>query len=90
MGRAKDDAVDPLFERLRGGDRAAAAELIAQQRERLRRMIDLRLDPRLRGRLDASDVLQDAMLDIASRLEDYLKDPKIPFFLWRGSWPANG
>ena len=45
-------------------------------------MIELRLDSRLQGRLDASDVVQDALLDVAARLEEYLKDPKVPFFLW--------
>jgi RNA polymerase sigma-70 factor (ECF subfamily) len=82
MGGAKDDDCSRLIERLRCGDRSAAAELISRQRERSRRMIELRLDPRLRGRLDTSDVLQDAMLDVATRLEEYVKDPKVPFFLW--------
>jgi RNA polymerase sigma-70 factor (ECF subfamily) len=82
MGGAKDDDSSLLIERLRGGDRGAAAELLSRQRERLRRMIELRLDPWLRGRLDTSDVLQDAMVDVASRLEEYIKDPKVPFFLW--------
>jgi RNA polymerase sigma-70 factor (ECF subfamily) len=82
MGGAKDDECSLLIARLRSGDRAAAAELISRQRERLRRMIELRLDSRLRGRLDTSDVLQDAMLDVATRLEEYVKDPKVPFFLW--------
>jgi RNA polymerase sigma-70 factor (ECF subfamily) len=81
MGDAKDE-FSLLFEQMRGGDRSAAALLISQQRERLRRMIELRLDPRLRGRLDTSDVLQDAIVDVASRLDEYLKDPKVPVFLW--------
>ena len=49
MGGAKDDAVDPLIERLRGGDRGAAAELISQQRERLRRMIEFEVGPPAAG-----------------------------------------
>ena len=40
------------------------------------------MDARLHRRLDASDVVQDALLDIASRLDDYVKDPRLPFFLW--------
>jgi RNA polymerase sigma-70 factor (ECF subfamily) len=71
-----------LLERLHAGDREAAAELLARYRERLRRMIELRMDTRLHRRLDASDVVQDALLEIASRLDDYRKDPKVPFFLW--------
>jgi RNA polymerase sigma-70 factor (ECF subfamily) len=70
------------FDRIQPGDRQAAAELLPRYRERLRRMIELRLDSRLRRRLDASDVVQDALVDIASRLDDYVKDPKLPFFLW--------
>jgi RNA polymerase sigma-70 factor, ECF subfamily len=77
-----DDECARLIERLRGGDRTAATELLSRHRQRLRRMIELRLDARLRGRLDTSDVLQDALLDVASRLEDYLADPKLPFYLW--------
>jgi RNA polymerase sigma-70 factor, ECF subfamily len=73
---------EQLLERTQRGDRQAAAELLPRYRERLRRMIELRLDSRLRRRLDASDVVQDALVDIASRLDDYLKDPKLPFFIW--------
>jgi len=48
-----------LIERLRAGDRQALAELFDRYRDRLRRMVELRMDPRLRARLDASDVLQE-------------------------------
>jgi RNA polymerase sigma-70 factor, ECF subfamily len=82
MRASGDDESDRLIERLRGGDRTAATEMLSRHRDRLRRMIQLRLDSRLLGRLDTSDVLQDALLDVASRLEEYLKDPKLPFFLW--------
>jgi RNA polymerase sigma-70 factor (ECF subfamily) len=45
-------------------------------------MVELRIDSRLRGRVDASDVLQDGYLDLSKRLESYLNDPKLPLFLW--------
>jgi RNA polymerase sigma-70 factor (ECF subfamily) len=45
-------------------------------------MVALRLDRRLRGRVDASDVLQEAYLDAFGRLADYLREPAMPFFLW--------
>jgi RNA polymerase sigma-70 factor (ECF subfamily) len=45
-------------------------------------MIALRLDQRLQGRIDASDVIQEAYLEAATRLEDYLRQPTMPFFLW--------
>ncbi len=40
------------------------------------------MDSRLQGRVDASDVLQDGFLDVATRLESYLRNPKLPPFLW--------
>jgi RNA polymerase sigma-70 factor (ECF subfamily) len=85
MGTTADktpgDTTDPI-ERLRGGDRRALAELFDQHRDRLRRMVELRIDARLRARLDASDVLQEAFLDVARDLDAYLADPKLPPLLW--------
>jgi RNA polymerase sigma-70 factor (ECF subfamily) len=74
-------ASDPL-DRLRGGGRGALAELYDEQRARLRRMVDLRIDARLRARLDPSDVLQEAFLDVARDLDAYLADPALPPLLW--------
>ncbi len=71
-----------LLERARAGDREALNMLLALHRERLRRMVEIRLDSRLQGRLDASDVIQEAFVDVTERLQDYIHDPKLPFFLW--------
>jgi RNA polymerase sigma-70 factor, ECF subfamily len=71
-----------LVERLRAGDRRALAELFQRHRDRLRRMVELRMDARLQGRVDASDVLQDGFLDLEKRVESYLSDPRLPVFLW--------
>jgi RNA polymerase sigma-70 factor, ECF subfamily len=71
-----------LIERLRAGDRLALGELFQRHRDRLRRMVDLRLDARLHGRIDASDVLQDGFLDLEKRVASYLSDPRLPVFLW--------
>jgi RNA polymerase sigma-70 factor (ECF subfamily) len=76
-GKAAD-----LFRRAGEGDAAALGQLLDGYRKRLRRMVRLRLDPRLQGRLDASDVLQEAYLEATRRLAEYLRDPKMPFFLW--------
>ena len=70
------------IEQLRGGDRQALATFFDKHRERLRRMVELRLDPRLRARLDASDVVQEAFLDVARDLGAYVADPKLPPLLW--------
>jgi RNA polymerase sigma-70 factor (ECF subfamily) len=71
-----------LIERARAGDRDALNEIFTRHRQRLRRMVGMRLDQRLRARVDASDVIQDAYLEAATRLEEYLRDPKLPLFLW--------
>jgi RNA polymerase sigma-70 factor (ECF subfamily) len=81
MDRIPGDSNDGIAS-LRGGDRQALATLFEQHRQRLRRMVELRLDPRLRARLDASDVVQEAFLDVAGDLEAYLADPKLPPLLW--------
>jgi RNA polymerase sigma-70 factor (ECF subfamily) len=71
-----------LLRRAGAGDADALGELVEAYRPRLRRMVRLRLDPRLRGRVDPSDVIQEAYLEAARRLPEYLHDPRMPFFLW--------
>jgi RNA polymerase sigma-70 factor (ECF subfamily) len=73
---------DDLLRRLEQGDERALSELFARHRERLRRMVRLRLDRRLQGRLDASDVLQEAHLEVARRAGEYIRQPSMPPFLW--------
>jgi RNA polymerase sigma-70 factor (ECF subfamily) len=80
-GKASGNPADPIAS-LRGGDRHALAAFFDQHRDRLRRMVELRLDPRLRARLDASDVVQEAFLDVAHDLDSYLADPKLSPLLW--------
>jgi RNA polymerase sigma-70 factor (ECF subfamily) len=75
------ESVD-LIERARRGDREALGALFARHRDWLRRMVEIRLDPRLQARLDASDVVQDAYLDVVERLPEYLRDPQLPLFIW--------
>jgi RNA polymerase sigma-70 factor, ECF subfamily len=77
---ANENAI--LADRLRVGDDRALAELFNSHRGRLRRMIELRMDPRLRARIDASDVLQDAYLDVARDLPSYLIQAKLSPLLW--------
>ena len=71
-----------LIDRAGEGDQAALAELFGRYRKRLRQMVRLRLDRRLQGRVDASDVLQEAYLDVAQQLPHYLVKRDMPFFLW--------
>ena len=81
MDNNSAESVD-LIERARAGDRGALNALLTRHRDRLRRMVEMRLDTRLQARLDASDVVQEAFVEVAERLEEYLCDPKLPLFLW--------
>jgi RNA polymerase sigma-70 factor (ECF subfamily) len=71
-----------LLRRVEDGDETAMTELFARYRSRLRQMVKLRMDRRLQGRLDPSDVLQDAYLDVAKRAGEYRANPAMPVFLW--------
>ena len=64
------------------GDAQVLGTLLARHRDRLRRMVALRMDHRLQGRIDPSDVIQEAYLEAAARLAEYLRNPSMPFFLW--------
>jgi RNA polymerase sigma-70 factor (ECF subfamily) len=81
MNESDDDDLR-LIERARTGDTAAAGEALVRHRARLRRMVEARLDRRVRGRVDPSDVLQDGFADAVAKLPNYLADPKLPLFLW--------
>lgn len=71
-----------LLERLRAGDDAAFGPLFEAQRERLGRMIRFRIDPRLLGRVDPEDVVQDVFLDAQQRLYAFRADSRsLPFWL---------
>jgi RNA polymerase sigma-70 factor, ECF subfamily len=71
-----------LLLRAAENDPAAVGQLFDMHRERLRRMIRVRLDHRLQGRLDPSDVLQEAFLEFARALPAYAKSPEAPFYVW--------
>ena len=67
---------------LRSGGERAVADLFSKYRLQLERMVDFRLDRRLYGRVDSGDILQEAYLEIARRIGDYLKQPRVSFFVW--------
>jgi RNA polymerase sigma-70 factor (ECF subfamily) len=77
-----DSDTEQLLTRAGQGDRRALGELLALHRERLRRMVELRMDRRLQGRLDASDVIQEAFLEASVRFDEFRRDRPMPFFLW--------
>jgi RNA polymerase sigma-70 factor (ECF subfamily) len=73
---------ETFVRRIAEGDDTALAELFGRYRDRLRRMVKLRMDRRLQGRLDASDVLQEAYLEVSRRAHEYRADQAMPVFLW--------
>jgi RNA polymerase sigma-70 factor (ECF subfamily) len=76
------EQIQEMLARAAAGDREAIAELLERYRPRLRRMVALRLDPRLASRVDASDVIQEGYLDAMQRLEEFVRDPSVPFYIW--------
>jgi len=64
------------------GEPAAVNELFERHRTGIRNMVQARMDQKLARRVDASDVVQDVLLEASQRLADYLRDPKLPFGLW--------
>ena len=73
---------EELLDAARNGDQAALAVLFERHRDRLERMVRLRMDRRLQGRVDPADVLQDAYLAVRGKFPQYSADPRLPFFLW--------
>ena len=82
MPAETDADIAALISRLRMGDHSALAELFDRHRDRLRRMVQVRLDARLAGRVSPSDVLQEAYIDALKRIEHYFEKPDQPFFGW--------
>ena len=71
-----------LLSRAADGDEDALRELFSRHRGRLKRMVRLRMNRRLQGRIDDSDVLQEAYLEASKRLADYVREPSLPVSLW--------
>src|SRR5215470_5992297 len=73
---------DELLEAARNGDEGALAALIDRHRGRLERMVGLRMDRRLQGRVDPADVVQEAYLTVRGKFPQYCADAGMPFFVW--------
>src|SRR4051794_27603180 len=71
-----------LLDQAKAGDAQAVNRLLDRHREPVRRLIDLRLDPAIVQRVDASDVVQEVLLEASKRLQEYLRKPSMPFHLW--------
>ena len=72
-------ATDRLLEQVHQGDREALDRLLARHRANLRAFVELHLDPRIRARVDPSDVVQDTQLEAVRRMDDFLGRRPMPF-----------
>src|SRR5262245_9439140 len=80
---------DELLRRSQAGDRQARGALLLRHRQRLKRMVALRLDRRLAARLDPSDLVQETLAEADRRLDDYLRSRPLPFYPWLRQIAAN-
>jgi RNA polymerase sigma-70 factor (ECF subfamily) len=76
------EEIEPVLRQAVEGNQQAATALFARFHDRLVKMVRLRMDRRLQGRVDAEDILQEAYLDAAQRLREYAANPPLSFFLW--------
>ena len=71
-----------LLQHAEGDAEGVLNEILIKYRERIHRMVATRMNPRLQGRLDASDIVQDAYIEASRALDGYLANPQMPVFLW--------
>ncbi len=76
------DQLDELIAEAKAGSEEALAELFGHYKQHLRRIIAFRLDDRLKGRIDPSDVLQEAYIDLAKRLPEFSEKNGMSLFVW--------
>jgi RNA polymerase sigma-70 factor, ECF subfamily len=76
------DETCELLDGARQGDAAAVNRLLDRHRDSLRRMVQARVFGGMARRVDASDIVQDALVEANRRLADYLREPRLPFHAW--------
>ena len=81
MSEQPDDTTE-LIDRVIRRDEDALAELFSRHRDRLWKIVNFRLDHRLRGRVDADDILQESYMSAVKRLEFFLHDASRSIFVW--------
>ncbi|MCA9122838.1 MAG: sigma-70 family RNA polymerase sigma factor [Planctomycetaceae bacterium] len=77
-----NDKTEQLLLGVKAGNDDAVNQLIERHRGAVLRMVQMRLDQKIRRRVDVSDVVQDVMIDVTRRLHDYIANPAMPFHLW--------
>jgi RNA polymerase sigma-70 factor, ECF subfamily len=82
MAEPESSGTEQLLQQAKAGDRQAFERLLAAHQAYLRELVNLRMDPRLRPRIDPSDIVQETQLEAYRRLPRYLADQPMPFRLW--------
>jgi RNA polymerase sigma-70 factor (ECF subfamily) len=84
MAEVQPDSAETcgLLEQISQGDQQALDQLLQRYRPRLHAFVEARLDPRVRSRLDSSDVVQEVQLEVAGRMDDFVNRNPMPFHLW--------
>jgi RNA polymerase sigma-70 factor (ECF subfamily) len=82
FGNDGPEQLELLIRRVQSGDTQALGVLFEAYRDRLRNAVQLRLDRRLHRRVDASDVLQEAYVDVERRFPEYSDEQWPSFYLW--------
>jgi len=82
MAKPDDYETEDLIRRASDGEKVATEELFARHRDRLRQMVAVRMDPRLAARVDASDVVQETLVEASRKLPEYLQNRPLPFYPW--------
>ena len=77
-----DSRTDDLVQQAGAGDGSAMRTLFDRHRNRLERMLDVRMDPRVRGRIDPSDVIQETLLAASKRMQKYASHLPVAFYPW--------
>src|SRR5215218_8707874 len=76
------EVTERLLEEARKGDRGAFELLFGMHRAYLLQFVERRLGPKVRARIDASDVVQEAQAEAFFRLKDFLTRRPVPFRFW--------
>jgi RNA polymerase sigma-70 factor (ECF subfamily) len=89
MSTANSSETGRLLQSVADGDQESWGALLTRHEEKLRRMVALRMDQRMQGRIDPRDVIQEVYLEASQHREEFLRQPARPFFLWLRGIVAN-
>jgi RNA polymerase sigma-70 factor (ECF subfamily) len=84
MSEVKQDSAHTcaLLDAIGRGEARALEDLLQRHRPQLHDFVAIHCDPRLRGRIDPSDVVQDTQMEVVRRIDDFLASRPMPFRLW--------